>query len=192
MMPRTPLPTPPEGVQRKRTKLKHPAAFQALPIFLLTGCCRERPGASLEGLGPPGRAPRSGRGSHLLTLGSYSSRLSDFKSRLFLTPPSPPPPPPLSYAFLGPWLLLGCFIPTPGFGRLGNSVCSFRGHFPFKRFSPSATFADSLSFPTPLAVSKSTTFPINLSPQAATLGNFKYRSASSTRLRDDRRDRWGL
>lgn len=40
-----------------------------------------------------------------------------------------------------------------------------------------ATFPDALSFPTLLAVFKSTTFPINLSAQAAALENFKYRNA---------------
>ena len=60
------------------------------------------------------------------------------------------------------------------------SSASFTDYFLFKlppsRHQP-ATFPDALSFPTLLAVSRSTTFPINLSAQAAALENFKYRNA---------------
>lgn len=163
VMPRTPLPPLPEGVQPQRTKLKHPAAFQALPIFLLTGCCRERPGASLEGLGPPGRAPRSWRGSHLPTQGLYSSRLSDFKSRLFVTSPSPPP---LSYAFLGPWLLLGVLFQLPVSGDSGTPSVHSEVTSPLSAFPhppPSQTpspsrhrlqFLRALHFPSTLALKR--------------------------------------
>lgn len=53
---------------------------------------------------------------------------------------------------------------------------TFSLSYPPARHQP-ATFPDALSFPTLLAVSRSTTFPINLSAQAAALENFKYRNA---------------
>lgn len=92
------------------------------------------------------------------------------KSRFSLTHP------PLSYSFVGP-ALSGVFCSNSRFQETRGCICWFTDRFPFKRLSPSATVADSLSFPTALAVSTSTTTPINLSAQESTLGNFKYRSA---------------
>lgn len=73
------------------------------------------------------------------------------------------------------------FLGAPGFfSGLKGFISSFTDlqiTFPLSYFPQSSTFPDSLTFPTSLAVSTSTTSPINLSAQAATLGNFKYRNA---------------
>lgn len=84
--------------------------------------------------------------------------------------------------------LVGSFPPTPGFGQLGSFTWWFPGHCAFKLLHPrppphSASFPDSLSFPTALAVSRRPTSPTSLSAREAPRGELQVPRGPRGRLR---------